>query len=142
MLYFMKPQEALQRDFGAKTSEMLWNYCRGLDNRLVGFIQVWWSMRLTCCTFFRYSFYFCYCKWLVVLCLIGMDSSGSTCQGFFLPFSTILTVIYPHSFAALIIFYVDYNQLKKNLLYGNNNVVMSKTQLNTNHYKIQIQILQ
>ncbi|XP_057545804.1 DNA repair protein REV1 isoform X3 [Amaranthus tricolor] len=35
----MFSKEALQRDFGAKTGEMLWNYCRGLDNRLVGFIQ-------------------------------------------------------------------------------------------------------
>ncbi|XP_021750780.1 DNA repair protein REV1-like [Chenopodium quinoa] len=32
-------KEALQRDFGTKTGEMLWNYCRGVDNRLVGVIQ-------------------------------------------------------------------------------------------------------
>ncbi|KAL2939188.1 DNA repair protein REV1, partial [Bienertia sinuspersici] len=32
-------KEALQRDFGTKTGEMLWNYCRGVDNRLVGVTQ-------------------------------------------------------------------------------------------------------
>lgn len=32
-------KEALQKDFGTKTGEMLWNYCRGVDNRLVGIIQ-------------------------------------------------------------------------------------------------------
>ncbi|XP_056683408.1 DNA repair protein REV1 isoform X2 [Spinacia oleracea] len=35
----MFPKEALQRDFGTKTGEMLWNYSRGVDNRLVGVIQ-------------------------------------------------------------------------------------------------------
>ncbi|XP_057247657.1 DNA repair protein REV1 isoform X3 [Beta vulgaris subsp. vulgaris] len=35
----MFSKEALQRDFGTKTGEMLWNYCRGVDNRLVGVIQ-------------------------------------------------------------------------------------------------------
>lgn len=34
-------QDSLQKDFGAKTGEMLWNYSRGIDNRLVGVIQVW-----------------------------------------------------------------------------------------------------
>ncbi|KAI3753074.1 hypothetical protein L2E82_25119 [Cichorium intybus] len=32
-------KESLQKDFGQKTGEMLWNYCRGIDNRLVGMIQ-------------------------------------------------------------------------------------------------------
>ncbi|KAK3017052.1 hypothetical protein RJ639_006983 [Escallonia herrerae] len=31
--------ESLQKDFGSKTGDMLWNYSRGIDNRLVGFIQ-------------------------------------------------------------------------------------------------------
>ncbi|XP_056682389.1 DNA repair protein REV1-like isoform X2 [Spinacia oleracea] len=35
----MFPKEALQRDFRTKTGEMLWNYSRGVDNRLVGVIQ-------------------------------------------------------------------------------------------------------
>ncbi|KAL8255397.1 hypothetical protein R6Q59_033618 [Mikania micrantha] len=30
---------SLQKDFGQKTGDMLWNYCRGIDNRLVGIIQ-------------------------------------------------------------------------------------------------------
>ncbi|KAK6241139.1 hypothetical protein SCA6_006528 [Theobroma cacao] len=30
---------SLQKDFGFKTGEMLWNYSRGVDNRLVGTIQ-------------------------------------------------------------------------------------------------------
>lgn len=33
-------QDSLQKDFGAKTGEMLWNYSRGVDNRQVGLIQV------------------------------------------------------------------------------------------------------
>lgn len=32
-------KDSLQKDFGAKTGEMLWNYSRGIDNRLVGMIQ-------------------------------------------------------------------------------------------------------
>ncbi|GLT76694.1 hypothetical protein SLA2020_483390 [Shorea laevis] len=32
-------KDSLQKDFGAKTGEMLWNYSRGIDNRLVGVIQ-------------------------------------------------------------------------------------------------------
>lgn len=32
-------KDSLQKDFGMKTGEMLWNYCRGIDNRLVGVIQ-------------------------------------------------------------------------------------------------------
>ncbi|XP_051132548.1 DNA repair protein REV1 isoform X2 [Andrographis paniculata] len=32
-------KESLQKDFGKKTGEMLWNYSRGIDNRLVGVIQ-------------------------------------------------------------------------------------------------------
>ncbi|KAJ8769069.1 hypothetical protein K2173_024065 [Erythroxylum novogranatense] len=32
-------KDTLQRDFGTKTGEMLWNYSRGLDSRLVGVIQ-------------------------------------------------------------------------------------------------------
>ncbi|XP_065870416.1 DNA repair protein REV1 [Euphorbia lathyris] len=32
-------KESLQKDFGNKTGDMLWNYSRGIDNRLVGVIQ-------------------------------------------------------------------------------------------------------
>lgn len=32
-------KEALNKDFGAKTGDMLWNYCRGIDNRTVDDIQ-------------------------------------------------------------------------------------------------------
>ncbi|XP_058007455.1 DNA repair protein REV1 isoform X2 [Hevea brasiliensis] len=32
-------KDSLQKDFGLKTGEMLWNYSRGIDNRLVGVIQ-------------------------------------------------------------------------------------------------------
>ncbi|XP_041994081.1 DNA repair protein REV1-like isoform X1 [Salvia splendens] len=32
-------KESLQKDFGMKTGEMLWNYSRGIDSRLVGLIQ-------------------------------------------------------------------------------------------------------
>ncbi|PIN17326.1 Translesion DNA polymerase - REV1 deoxycytidyl transferase [Handroanthus impetiginosus] len=32
-------KESLQKDFGMKTGEMLWNYSRGIDNRPVGVIQ-------------------------------------------------------------------------------------------------------
>ncbi|XP_043813942.1 DNA repair protein REV1 isoform X4 [Manihot esculenta] len=32
-------KDSLQKDFGKKTGEMLWNYSRGIDNRLVGVIQ-------------------------------------------------------------------------------------------------------
>ncbi|KAK9053446.1 hypothetical protein SSX86_030080 [Deinandra increscens subsp. villosa] len=35
----MISKESLQKDFGPKTSDMLWNHCRGIDNRLVGIIQ-------------------------------------------------------------------------------------------------------
>ncbi|XP_030943527.1 DNA repair protein REV1 isoform X1 [Quercus lobata] len=35
----MISKDSLQKDFGLKTGEMLWNYSRGLDNRLVGLIQ-------------------------------------------------------------------------------------------------------
>ncbi|KAK2985827.1 hypothetical protein RJ640_018693 [Escallonia rubra] len=35
----MISKESLQKDFGSKTGDMLWNYSRGIDNRLVGFIQ-------------------------------------------------------------------------------------------------------
>lgn len=33
-------QASLQKDYGMKTGEMLWNYSRGIDNRLVGDFQV------------------------------------------------------------------------------------------------------
>lgn len=36
----MSFQESLQKDFGTKTGDMLWNYCRGIDNRPVEVIQV------------------------------------------------------------------------------------------------------
>ncbi|KAL6502479.1 hypothetical protein OROHE_024484 [Orobanche hederae] len=32
-------KESLQKDFGLKTGEMLWNFSRGIDTRLVGLIQ-------------------------------------------------------------------------------------------------------
>ncbi|XP_024021251.1 DNA repair protein REV1 isoform X2 [Morus notabilis] len=32
-------KDSLEKDYGAKTGEMLWNYSRGIDNRLVGMIQ-------------------------------------------------------------------------------------------------------
>ncbi|KAL5561320.1 hypothetical protein UlMin_031067 [Ulmus minor] len=32
-------KDSLRKDFGVKTGEMLWNYCRGIDKRLVGMIQ-------------------------------------------------------------------------------------------------------
>ncbi|XP_057502579.1 DNA repair protein REV1 isoform X2 [Actinidia eriantha] len=35
----MISQESLQKEFGIKTGDMLWNYSRGVDNRLVGVIQ-------------------------------------------------------------------------------------------------------
>ncbi|GMH02833.1 hypothetical protein Nepgr_004672 [Nepenthes gracilis] len=35
----MFSKESLLKVFGVKTGEMLWNYCRGVDNRLVGIIQ-------------------------------------------------------------------------------------------------------
>ncbi|GAB4852853.1 hypothetical protein Ancab_017050 [Ancistrocladus abbreviatus] len=35
----MISKECLQKEFGVKTGEMLWNYSRGLDNRLVGVFQ-------------------------------------------------------------------------------------------------------
>ncbi|PWA92321.1 BRCT domain-containing protein [Artemisia annua] len=35
----MISKESLQKDFGQKTGDMLWNHCRGIDNRLVGMIQ-------------------------------------------------------------------------------------------------------
>ncbi|XP_059647846.1 DNA repair protein REV1 isoform X2 [Cornus florida] len=35
----MISKESLQKDFGVKTGDMLWNYSRGVDNRLVGAIQ-------------------------------------------------------------------------------------------------------
>ncbi|KAL5857814.1 hypothetical protein ACOSQ3_005272 [Xanthoceras sorbifolium] len=35
----MVSKESLQKDYGMKTGEMLWNYSRGVDNRLVGMIQ-------------------------------------------------------------------------------------------------------
>ncbi|XP_042508382.1 DNA repair protein REV1 isoform X3 [Macadamia integrifolia] len=35
----MISKESLQKDFGAKTGEMLWNYSRGIDNRMVGVVQ-------------------------------------------------------------------------------------------------------
>ncbi|KAI4295713.1 hypothetical protein L6164_035729 [Bauhinia variegata] len=35
----MISKDSLQKDYGIKTGEMLWNYTRGIDNRLVGFIQ-------------------------------------------------------------------------------------------------------
>lgn len=38
---FWHIQDTLQKDFGMKTGEMLWNYSRGIDNRHVGMIQVW-----------------------------------------------------------------------------------------------------
>ncbi|KAG8364222.1 hypothetical protein BUALT_Bualt19G0105800 [Buddleja alternifolia] len=48
-------KESLQKDFGMKTGEMLWNYSRGVDHRLVGVIQesksigaeVNWGVRFT-----------------------------------------------------------------------------------------------
>ncbi|KAL6209867.1 hypothetical protein ACLB2K_020806 [Fragaria x ananassa] len=33
------PKDSLQKDFGIKTGQMLWNHGRGIDNRLVGVIQ-------------------------------------------------------------------------------------------------------
>ncbi|RWW67840.1 hypothetical protein BHE74_00024690, partial [Ensete ventricosum] len=33
-------QEALQKDFGIRIGDMLWNYCRGIDNRTVEVVQV------------------------------------------------------------------------------------------------------
>ncbi|KAI9181004.1 hypothetical protein LWI28_010199 [Acer negundo] len=35
----MITKESLQKDYGMKTGEMLWNYSRGVDNRPVGLIQ-------------------------------------------------------------------------------------------------------
>ncbi|OVA02038.1 DNA-repair protein [Macleaya cordata] len=35
----MISKESLQKDFGTKTGNMLWNYCRGIDNRAVGMLQ-------------------------------------------------------------------------------------------------------
>ncbi|XP_059313959.1 DNA repair protein REV1 isoform X3 [Lycium ferocissimum] len=35
----MIPKETLQKDFGSKTGTTLWNYSRGIDDRLVGMIQ-------------------------------------------------------------------------------------------------------
>ncbi|XP_030475522.2 DNA repair protein REV1 [Syzygium oleosum] len=35
----MMSKDSLQKDFGAKTGEMLWNFSRGVDNRMVGTIQ-------------------------------------------------------------------------------------------------------
>ncbi|URE45778.1 impB/mucB/samB family C-terminal domain [Musa troglodytarum] len=32
-------QEALQKDFGIRIGDMLWNYCRGIDNRTVEVVQ-------------------------------------------------------------------------------------------------------
>ncbi|WOL04976.1 DNA repair protein REV1 isoform X3 [Canna indica] len=33
------PKEALQRNFGLKIGDILWNYCRGIDNRTVEIVQ-------------------------------------------------------------------------------------------------------
>ena len=47
---FLSLQESLQKDFGTKTGDMLWNYCRGVDHRVVGVIQVskyWFCLTLT-----------------------------------------------------------------------------------------------
>ncbi|XP_042378459.1 DNA repair protein REV1-like isoform X2 [Zingiber officinale] len=35
----MTQKEGLQKDFGEKIGDMLWNYCRGIDNRNVGEVQ-------------------------------------------------------------------------------------------------------
>ncbi|XP_074275494.1 DNA repair protein REV1 [Silene latifolia] len=35
----MYSKDSLRKEFGIKTGEMLWNYCRGVDNRLVDVIQ-------------------------------------------------------------------------------------------------------
>ncbi|KAK7253198.1 hypothetical protein RIF29_37721 [Crotalaria pallida] len=35
----MISKASLQKDYGVKTGEMLWNYSRGIDNRMVGVIQ-------------------------------------------------------------------------------------------------------
>ncbi|KAF8406255.1 hypothetical protein HHK36_008340 [Tetracentron sinense] len=35
----MISKESLRKDFGTKTGDMLWNYSRGVDNRLVGVVQ-------------------------------------------------------------------------------------------------------
>ncbi|KAI3986971.1 hypothetical protein MKX01_039906 [Papaver californicum] len=35
----MISKESLQKDFGEKTGDMLWNYCRGIDNRAVRLLQ-------------------------------------------------------------------------------------------------------
>ncbi|KAJ0798281.1 putative DNA-directed DNA polymerase [Helianthus annuus] len=35
----MMSKESLQKEFGQKTGDMLWNYSRGIDNRSVGIIQ-------------------------------------------------------------------------------------------------------
>ncbi|XP_019055686.1 PREDICTED: DNA repair protein REV1 isoform X3 [Nelumbo nucifera] len=32
-------KESLLKDFGTKTGDMLWSYCRGIDNRMVGMVQ-------------------------------------------------------------------------------------------------------
>lgn len=45
---FLEFQDSLQKDFGAKTGEMLWNYSRGVDNREVGVIQVWKNIFVLC----------------------------------------------------------------------------------------------
>ncbi|XP_031744472.1 DNA repair protein REV1 isoform X3 [Cucumis sativus] len=37
--YIPLEKDSLQKDFGLKTGEMLWNYSRGVDNRAVGLIQ-------------------------------------------------------------------------------------------------------
>lgn len=45
---FLEFQDSLQKDFGTKTGEMLWNYSRGVDNREVGVIQVWKNIFVLC----------------------------------------------------------------------------------------------
>ncbi|XP_038975051.1 DNA repair protein REV1 isoform X2 [Phoenix dactylifera] len=35
----MVSKEALHKDFGTKIGDMLWNYCRGIDNRMVEVVQ-------------------------------------------------------------------------------------------------------
>ncbi|CAL9198055.1 DNA repair protein REV1-like isoform X1 [Musa acuminata AAA Group] len=36
---YMISKEALQKDFGIRIGDMLWNYCRGIDNRTVEVVQ-------------------------------------------------------------------------------------------------------
>lgn len=72
-------QESLQKDFGTKTGDMLWNYCRGIDNRPVEEIQV--SERI--CKFF----FFFGCN----SCVLGRISSFMSSQLINVAFSSSCT---------------------------------------------------